>query len=91
MKNLPSLRNLELVDLMLDAEEALTFLDHLCYTHCLIMERLTVVNISKTQCELLHLGMFLNLQVIMRHFLSIFDLNNKIRSVNSLFCKIYNN
>lgn len=64
MKNLPSLRNLELVDLMLDAEEALTFLDHLCYTHCLIMERLTVVNISKTQCELLHLGMFLNLQVL---------------------------
>lgn len=63
MENLPSLRDLQLVDLMLDSDEALRLLDQVCYSHCLTMKRMVLINISKVQCPLLHVGVFLNLQV----------------------------
>lgn len=63
MGNLPSLRDLQLVDLMLDSQEALQLLDDVCYLHCLAMKTLVLVNISKIQCPLLHVGVFLNLEV----------------------------
>lgn len=68
MNNLPALRDLQLTDLMLDSQEALKLLDHICYSHCSTMNKLVLINISKTQCPLLHAGVFLNLQVRIRHF-----------------------
>lgn len=62
MENLPSLRDLRLVDLMLDSDEALRLLDQVCYSHCLTMRKMVLINISKIQCPLLHVGVFLNLQ-----------------------------
>ncbi|XP_065200607.1 F-box only protein 39 [Planococcus citri] len=61
MNNLPALRDLQLTDLMLDSHEALQLLDQICFSLSLTMNKLVLINISKTQCPLLHAGVFLNL------------------------------
>ncbi|KAL1140335.1 hypothetical protein AAG570_000267 [Ranatra chinensis] len=65
MSNLCSLRHLELVDLMLDNFEALHLLDQVCCDHCLTLQTLRLINPSKSPCQLLHVGVFINLQVLM--------------------------
>lgn len=88
MRNLSSLRDLRLVDLMLDTNEALQLLDDVCYSHCLTMQSLELVNISKVQCPLLHVGVFLNLQVCARIF-SIFNLSLLLKKTMKKMGKIF--
>lgn len=83
MGNLPSLRDLRLIDLMLDSNEALQLLDEVCYSHCLNMQKLVLINISKTQCSLLHIGVFLNLQVTKHR--SSFSIDKSL----NFFCLYY--
>ncbi|CAH0394318.1 unnamed protein product [Bemisia tabaci] len=64
MGNLCSLRCLQLVDLMLDFGDALHLLDEVCYSHCLTLRRLTLINVTRSKCSLLHIGVFLNLQIL---------------------------
>ncbi|XP_054272004.1 uncharacterized protein LOC128992449 [Macrosteles quadrilineatus] len=64
MGNLLSLRNLELIDLMLDHHEALYLLDQVCCNQTETLKRLKLINPTKTACQLLHVGVFLNLQVL---------------------------
>lgn len=63
MGNLPSLRRLELIDLMLDNEDAQTLLDQVCFYCCTTLNTLILVNTTKHLCQLLHPGVFINLQV----------------------------
>lgn len=63
MGNLTSLRRLELIDLMLDNSEALTLLDDVCCECCTTLRYLSLLNFTKNKCQLLHVGVFLNLQV----------------------------
>nr|CAD7589791.1 unnamed protein product [Timema genevievae] len=64
MGNLPSLRHLELIDLMLDTREAQYLLDEVCSVCCTTLCTLAVVNTTKLNYQLLHVGVFLNLQVL---------------------------
>lgn len=63
MNCLPSLRRLELIDLMLDSFEAVHLLDDVCFNHCTSMTHVTVINATKYICPLLHLTTFVNLKV----------------------------
>ncbi|KAI5713435.1 hypothetical protein M8J75_016422 [Diaphorina citri] len=64
MNSLPSLRRLELVDLMLDSFEAIHLLDDVCFNQCTTMTHLTIINATKYICPLLHLTTFVNLKVL---------------------------
>ncbi|KAG8223290.1 hypothetical protein J437_LFUL001164 [Ladona fulva] len=57
-----SLNTLELVDLMLEEKEAQVLLDDTCASATLSMRRLTLVNITRHHSQLLHPGVFVNLQ-----------------------------
>lgn len=61
MSFLPGLTSLELTNLLLDSTEALYLLDDVCYTRCLNLRSLTLVNCTKVPCRLLHPGAFLRL------------------------------
>lgn len=63
MSNLKKLKRLELIDLMLDPKEAQFLLDEVCETCCLTLRTLYVINTTRVQYELFHVGVFLNLQV----------------------------
>lgn len=63
MGNLTSLQNLELRDLLLDTTEGQTLLDEVCATCSLTLQELILVNATEAPCQLLHVGIFLNLQV----------------------------
>lgn len=63
MGNLPALRHLELIDLMLETREAQHLLDEVCSLCCLTLQTLILVNTTKLQYQLLHAGVFLNLKV----------------------------
>ncbi|KAK7872795.1 hypothetical protein R5R35_011919 [Gryllus longicercus] len=64
MGNLKSLRSLQLIDLMLEPVEAQHLLDEVCSLCCLTLETLVVINTTKLPYQLLHVGVFLNLQVL---------------------------
>lgn len=64
MGNLVSLQYLELRDLMLDITEGQTLLDEVCATCSLTLKELILVNATEAPCQLLHVGIFLNLQVL---------------------------
>ena len=64
MGNLQSLQYLELRDLMLDTTEGQTLLDEVCASCSLTLKELILVNATEAPCQLLHVGIFLNLQVI---------------------------
>lgn len=66
MANLKKLKRLELIDLMLDPNEAQHLLDDVCETCCLTLETLVLINTTKVPYQLLHAGVFLNLQVVYR-------------------------
>ena len=61
MSFLPGLTSLELTNLLLDSSEALYLLDDVCYTRCLNLHSLTLINCTKAPCRLLHPGAFLRL------------------------------
>lgn len=63
MFNLKKLRQLELIDLMLDQKEAQFLLDEVCESCCMTLRTLCVVNTTKVPYQLLHVGVFLKLQV----------------------------
>jgi hypothetical protein len=63
MGNLAALRQLELIDLMLEPHEAQHLLDEVCSLCCLTLQRLILINTTKLQYQLLHAGVFLNLKV----------------------------
>ncbi|KAG5897483.1 hypothetical protein JTB14_031107 [Gonioctena quinquepunctata] len=62
MGNLKKLEFLDLIDLMLDPKEAQYLLDEVCGTCCLTLKSLRVINTTRVQYQLLHVGIFLNLQ-----------------------------
>ena len=62
MSYLPGITNLELTNLLLDSSEALYLLDDVCFTRCINMHSLTLMNCTKAPCQLLHPGAFLRLQ-----------------------------
>ncbi|XP_060527532.1 uncharacterized protein LOC132702781 [Cylas formicarius] len=61
MGKLEDLHKLELVDLMLEANEAKFLLDGVCDTCHLTLRTLRLVNATKLHYEILHAGVFLNL------------------------------
>lgn len=63
MKNLTKMKRLELIDLMLDCREAQHLLDEVCELCHLTLTHLVLINTTRIQCQLLHIGVFLNLQV----------------------------
>lgn len=62
-QNLKNLRSLEFIDLMLDSKEALYFLDTICENCTETLKHLVLINTTKFYCPLLHVGVFLNLNV----------------------------
>lgn len=64
MGNLKKLRTLELVDLMLDPREAQHLLDEVSEGCCMTLHTMILVNTTRVQCQILHAGIFLNLQVL---------------------------
>ncbi|XP_017777188.1 PREDICTED: F-box/LRR-repeat protein 21 [Nicrophorus vespilloides] len=64
MSNLPKLKRLELIDLMLDYKEAQHLLDGVCEACCLTLDTLVLINATKMSHQILHVGVFLNLQVL---------------------------
>lgn len=64
MGNLKKLENLQLIDLMLDPKEAQYLLDEVCESQYMTLKYLYLINTTKVQYELLHVGVFLNLKVI---------------------------
>lgn len=63
MANLTKMRRLELIDLMLDPKEAQFLLDEVCESLCLSLNTLILINTTRVQYQLLHVGVFLNLHV----------------------------
>lgn len=61
MSYLPGITNLELTNLLLDSSEALYLLDDVCFTRCLSLQSLTLLNCTKVPCRLLHPGAFIRL------------------------------
>ncbi|KAK5644515.1 hypothetical protein RI129_005815 [Pyrocoelia pectoralis] len=64
MGNLRKLKKIELIDLMLDPQEAQYLLDGVCETCYLTLRTMILVNTTRVQYQILHVGIFLNLQVL---------------------------
>lgn len=64
MRNLRNLRCLELIDLMLDSKEALHLMDDICANCTQTLSKLVLINTTRYYCPLLHIGVFLNLNVL---------------------------
>lgn len=71
MANLENLRCLELIDLMLDNTEAMHLLDDVCSNCTEKLSKLVLINTTKNTCSLIHVGMFLNLNVSFFLFLKL--------------------
>uniref|UniRef100_A0A182IL67 Uncharacterized protein n=1 Tax=Anopheles atroparvus TaxID=41427 RepID=A0A182IL67_ANOAO len=61
---LTALRSLSLVDLILERYEANHLLDEVLESCCLVLRRLCLVNVTTVHCPIMHIGLFLNLQVL---------------------------
>lgn len=57
------LRSLTLTDLMLDRYEAKHLLDEVLQSGQMMLRRLSLVNATTVHCPIMHVGLFLNLQV----------------------------
>ncbi|XP_076167398.1 uncharacterized protein LOC143146722 isoform X2 [Ptiloglossa arizonensis] len=64
MRNLHNIRCLELIDLMLDSKEALHLMDDICDNCTQTLSKLVLINTTKYYCPLLHVGIFINLNVL---------------------------
>lgn len=63
MRNLHNLKCLELIDLMLDSKEALHLMDDICANCTQTLSKLVLINTTRYHCPLLHVGVFINLNV----------------------------
>lgn len=63
LSNLPKLKVLKLIDLMLERYDAKHLLDEVLESCCLVLKVLHVVNMTNVHCPVMHVGLFLNLQV----------------------------
>lgn len=79
MANLKKLRRLELIDLLLDPKEAQFLLDEVCEKCCLTLHTLILINTTRMQYQLLHVGVFLNLQVL--------HVKKEILDLNKIYCR----
>ncbi|XP_065336018.1 uncharacterized protein LOC135936933 isoform X1 [Cloeon dipterum] len=59
-----TLKHLQLEDLLLERYEALTLLDDVCFSGCEKLRTLTLINVTKIPCQMLHAGVFVNLRVL---------------------------
>ena len=66
LSNLDRLQDLQLTDLMLDRYEAKHLLDEVLLSGQMMLRRLSLVNATTVHCPIMHVGLFLNLQVIVR-------------------------
>ncbi|XP_046613304.1 uncharacterized protein LOC124301844 [Neodiprion virginianus] len=64
MGNLANLKCLELIDLMLDNREAIHLLDEVCTGCTETLSKLVLINATRNRCPLLHVGVFLNLNIL---------------------------
>ncbi|XP_076631879.1 uncharacterized protein LOC143346993 isoform X1 [Colletes latitarsis] len=64
MRNLHNMTCLELIDLMLDSKEALNLLDDICANCTQTLSKLVLINTTMYNCSLLHVGVFINLNVL---------------------------
>ncbi|XP_011881249.1 PREDICTED: uncharacterized protein LOC105569407 [Vollenhovia emeryi] len=64
MANLQNLRCLELIDLMLESNEALHLMDDICVNCTQTLSKLILINTTRYNCPLLHVGVFVNLNVL---------------------------
>lgn len=62
MFHLQGLTHLELINLLLDSSEAMHVLDEVCYNSSESLRFLSLINLTKRPCHLLHPGVFLNLR-----------------------------
>lgn len=63
MLRLTDLHTLKLVDFVLERFEANHLLDEVVCSCCTKMRVLNLVNVTTTHCPIMHVGLFLNLQV----------------------------
>lgn len=57
------LKTLKLVDLMLERYEANHLLDEVLESSCMSLKHLNLINVTMYHCPIMHVGLFLNLQV----------------------------
>lgn len=58
------LKQLKLIDLMLERYDAKHLLDEVLETCNFVLRHLALVNVTKTHCPIMHAGLFFNLQVL---------------------------
>lgn len=58
------LKRLKLIDLMLERYDAKHLLDEVLESCNFVLQHLALVNLTKTHCPILHVGLFFNLQVL---------------------------
>lgn len=63
MSWLKKLECLELKDLMLERYDAKHLLDEVLDSCCLALKYLNLVNVTTVHCPIMHIGLFMNLQV----------------------------
>lgn len=64
MVELNKLRNLKLINLMLERYEAKHLLDEVLESCQMVIQNLCLVNVTSTHCPIMHVGLFLNLKVL---------------------------
>lgn len=63
LSKLRNLRTLKLIDFVLERFEAKHLLDEVLEACCTKMRVLNLVNVTTTHCPIMHVGLFINLQV----------------------------
>ncbi|XP_058800831.1 uncharacterized protein LOC131669741 isoform X2 [Phymastichus coffea] len=64
MRNLENIKSLELIDLMLENKEAMHLMDDICANCTQTLKKLVLINTTRQPCPLLHVGVFLNLKIL---------------------------
>lgn len=64
VSNIRQLKVLKLTDLMLERYEAKHLLDEVLETNCTNLRVLHLINVTSTHCPIMHVGIFLNLQIL---------------------------
>lgn len=86
MALITQLKTLKLVDLMLERYEANHLLDEVLESSCMSLKALHLVNVTMYHCPIMHVGLFLNLQV--GHLPKNCFLANENRKVFVSFLKV---
>lgn len=78
LSKLRDLRTLKLIDFVLERFEAKHLLDEVLEACCTKMRVLNLVNVTTTHCPIMHVGLFINLQVSGKFSLQLFHLQHTI-------------